>query len=114
MLLVIQLKSVKPPTPALFQMLISLWLLSPKSQGTFFLFFSFCNPLQHVYLDVIPFLSLSPSLVWPTLGLFAAEHDLTYNLDTRNFLSLVCARVSPRRTDRTQTKVYHTEAHQAA
>lgn len=60
-LLVMQLKSVRPATPALFQKLISLWLLSPRSHGTC-LFLSAFNSVPHVYLDVIPLFSYSLSL----------------------------------------------------
>lgn len=66
MLLVMQPKSVKPPTPALFQMLISLWLLFPGSQGTCVgFFFSIFNSVLHAYLDVIPSFFLEGGAFFP-------------------------------------------------
>ena len=76
-----QLKSVKPPTPALFQMLISLWLLSPRSQSTCVCMpvcvcvcmcvFSIFNSVLRVNLDAsLPpfFFLLSSRSSGPSLG----------------------------------------------
>lgn len=82
-LLVMQLKSVKPTTPALFQMLISLWLLSPRSQSTsrfFFLFVFFlilCCLFTWMLFAAFAFSPCLGRVFW----LFAADCDRTYNLN---------------------------------
>lgn len=105
-LLVMQLKSVKPQTPALFQMLISLWLLSFLLPGVETPFFSIINPVLHVYLDVTPS-SLSAlaesKLIWVWSSLRSQRLD---------FLSLVCLPLCC--TGSEQTEVYRSEARQAA
>ena len=58
-----QLKSVKPPTPALFQMLISLWLLSPRSQST-----CVCMPVCVCVCVCFLFLILCCVLTWMLLS----------------------------------------------
>lgn len=121
-----QLKSVKPPTPALFQMLISLWLLFPRSQGTcvcvcvFFFLSLFFNPAPlRFYLDVIPFIAfalclgqvvayLQPSVISPTISTPGFSF-ISFSLSLALSLSLCMCCFGSK-----QTKVYHSEAYQAA
>lgn len=60
-LLDMQLKSVKPPTPALFQPLISFSLISPWTPSTSFFFF-FWSLAPHIYLNVIGVCFVTPPL----------------------------------------------------
>lgn len=123
-----QPKSVKPPTPALFQMLISLWLLSPRSQDTwvfvcsfFFLFLSLCFLL--ILCWMFTWILSSFSLPLPhCLGLVSAYLQLSVVSPSISiFLPLVCPFLSSLSPSvrvllwqASKQTAYNTEAHQAA
>lgn len=133
-LLVMQLKSVKPQTPALFQMLISLWLLSHSLPGVetfvrggcFFMpplslsSFSFSrpsiiNPALHVYLDVTPCLAFCQAG-----GLFATELPSSPQSHRPGFSFIRCVFSPPFPVflcvalAESKQRFYHSEAYQAA